>query len=103
AGAPQAAPALSLSFLHSRRRQTVSAAGDRELAAAVACPGGLVAARIERAVLAHRLRCEAACTDAEAREVVPHGVRAAQAEREVVLDRAALVGVARDAQCDVRV
>src|SRR5690606_982136 len=78
--------------------QVVPATRDAELRAPVPRPGGLVARGVQRPGLAEALRLEARRVEAEAHQVILHRVRAPQAQRDVVLDRPALVRVAIDRQ-----
>src|SRR5574341_571908 len=68
--------------------------------AAVLGVGGLVAARVERPLLAVRDDAQPCARDSQAREVVAHGARPLLAERQVVLDGAALVAVPLDDHAD---
>src|SRR5690606_20482283 len=76
---------------------------DVELRAPVPRPGALVAGGVQRPGLAEALRLEARLVEAEAHEELLGRVRPAEAQRDVVLDRAALVRVPVDPQLQRRV
>src|SRR6266545_5089794 len=79
-----------------RTGEVVATADHLELVTPVLRPGGLVVTVHGRPLLAPRLRFDAARIDAMAYEVLLRGLRAAIAERQVVLIRAALVAVPAD-------
>src|SRR5690606_39882494 len=76
---------------------------DVELRAPVPRPGALVAGGVQRPGLAEALRLGARLVEAEAHEELLGSVRPAEAQRDVVLDRAALVRVPVDPQLQRRV
>src|SRR5690606_32666806 len=103
-GSPFAAPApFGSSCRHARPWWIRGVAGsvpggelagrDVELRAPVPRPGALVAGGVQRPGLAEALRLEARLVEAEAHEELLGRVRPAEAQRDVVLDRAALVRV----------
>ena len=79
-----------------RRRRYFDLPGDGEVRAAVPRPALLVGLLAERDLLAVRHRLQAGGVDAQRDQVVVGGLRAPLAQRQVVLDRAALVAVALD-------
>src|SRR5574341_1814880 len=101
----RAQPAVSPSARANALRTAgvVTTARDFELGAPVLRPRALVVAVHGRPLLAPRLRLDAARIDAVTHEVLLRGLRAAIAEGEVVLVRAALVTVSPDADAQVGV
>src|SRR5439155_3689209 len=91
---PAASPRATTHAL--RTAEIVATAGRFEFIAPVLRPRRLVMAVDQRLLFTPRLRLDAARIDPVAHEVLLRGLRAAIAEREVVLVRAAFVAVPAD-------
>src|SRR6267143_5758142 len=91
---PATSPSARTSDL--RLVEIVAATDDLKLVPPVLRPGGFIVTIHERPLLAPGLRLDAAAIDPVAHEVLLGGLRAAVAERQVVLVRAALVAVPAD-------
>src|SRR5688572_4226353 len=100
----RAQPAVSPSARTNALRRTakiVTTARHLELGAPVLRPRTFVVTLHQRPLFTPRLRLDAARIDPVAHEILLRGLRAAVAEGEVVLVRAALVAVTPDADAQV--